>query len=64
MLVPKYRHGVLTKEVGEAVRDEIKKLRLWLEVLILEGHGCKDHIHLRHSSKSQELIVKIGRAHV
>ena len=46
VLVPKYRYGVFTKEVGEAIRDEIKKLCLWLEVVILEGHVCKDHIHL------------------
>ncbi len=46
MLVPKYRYGVFTKEVGEAIRDEIKKLYLWLKVSILEGHVCTDHVHL------------------
>jgi len=46
VLVPKYRYGVFTKEVREAVRDEIKKLCQWLQVIIVEGHVCKDHVHL------------------
>jgi putative transposase len=46
VLVPKYRYSVFGKPVKIAVRDEIKKLCLWLQVKILEGHVCKDHIHL------------------
>jgi len=46
VLVPKYRYGVFEKDVKEAVRDEIKKLCIWMEVQIIEGHVCRDHIHL------------------
>lgn len=46
VLVPKYRYKVFEKEVKEAVRDELKKLCLWLQVPIMEGHIAKDHVHL------------------
>jgi len=46
VLVPKYRYKIFTKEVKKALRDEIKKLCLWLGIMIIEGHICKDHIHL------------------
>jgi len=46
VLVPKYRYKVFNKEVREAARDEIKKLCTWLQILIIDGHVCKDHIHL------------------
>ena len=38
VLVPKYRYKVFEKAVKEAVRDELKKLCLWLKVTIVEGH--------------------------
>ena len=46
VFVPKYRYKIFTKEVNEAVRDEIRKLCTWLDVGIVEGHVCSDHIHL------------------
>jgi putative transposase len=46
VLVPKYRYKVFTTEVKEAVRDEIKKLCLWLGIQIIAGHVCADHIHI------------------
>ena len=46
VFLPKYRYKVFTKDVKEAVRDEIKKLCLWMKVGIIEGHVCKDHVHL------------------
>ena len=46
VLVPKYRYKVFEKEVKEAVRDELKKLCLWLRIPIVEGHITKDHVHL------------------
>ena len=46
VLVPKYRYNTFTKEVKLAVKDEIKKLCLWMGVEIIAGHVCKDHIHL------------------
>ena len=46
VFVPKYRYKIFTKEVKEAVRDEMKKLWTWLGIEILEGHVCSDHTHL------------------
>jgi putative transposase len=46
VLVPKYRYKIFTRNVKIAIRDEIKKLCLWLGITIIEGHVCKDHIHL------------------
>jgi len=46
VLVPKYRYKVFEKEIREAVRDELKKLCLWLQVVIIEGNVCKDHVHI------------------
>ena len=46
VFVPKYRYEIFTREVKEALRNEMRKLCTWLEVGIIEGHVCKDHIHL------------------
>jgi len=46
VLVPKYRYKVFNNEVKNAAKDEIKKLCTWLQIPIIEGHVCKDHIHL------------------
>ena len=46
VLVPKYRYKVFEKEVKVAVRDELKKLCLWLRIPIVEGHVTEDHVHL------------------
>ena len=46
VFVPKYRYKIFTKEVKEAVRDEMRKLCTWMGIEILEGHVCSDHIHL------------------
>jgi putative transposase len=46
VLVPKYRYKVFEKEVKVAVRDELKKLCLWLRIPIVEGHVAADHVHL------------------
>lgn len=46
VLVPKYRYNIFTQEVKLAIRDELRKLCSWLEIIIIEGHVCKDHIHL------------------
>ena len=34
ILVPKYRYKVFKREVKEAHRDELKKLCVWLQILI------------------------------
>ena len=46
VIVPKYRYKVFEKEIRESVRDEIKKLCVWMRIEIVEGHVCKDHVHL------------------
>ena len=46
VVVPKYRYDVFRKEIREAVRDELKKLCVWMRIEIIEGHVCKDHVHL------------------
>lgn len=46
VLVPKYRYQIFTGEVREFLRDEIKKLCMWMKVEIIEGHVCKDHIYI------------------
>ena len=46
VLVPKYRYKIFEKEVRIAVRDELKKLCLWMQIVICEGNVCKDHVHL------------------
>ena len=46
VLVPKYRYKVFNREVKESVRDGLKKLCTWMRIEIIEGHVCKDHVHL------------------
>jgi putative transposase len=46
LIVAKYRHKVFSKNIREAVRDEIKKLCVWLSIEVIEGHVSKDHIHM------------------
>jgi putative transposase len=46
VIVPKYRYQVFSREVKESIKDELRKLCLWMRVQIIEGHVCKDHIHM------------------
>jgi putative transposase len=46
VIVPKYRYKVFGKDLKKAVRDELKKLCLWMKITIIEGHVCKDHVHM------------------
>lgn len=46
VIVPKDRYKVFLKNIIEAVRDEIKKLCVWLRIEVIEGHVLKDHIHI------------------
>ena len=46
VIVPKYRYKFLSKEVKESVRDELRKLCVWMRIEILEGKVCDDHIHM------------------
>lgn len=46
VLVPKYRYKIFTRQIRESVREEIRKLRVWMRIEIIEGHVCADHIHI------------------
>lgn len=46
VLVPKYRYKIFTKEIGNAVKDEMKKLCQWMKIDIIQGNISKDHIRL------------------
>ncbi len=46
VLVPEYRYKIFDRELKLAVRDEIKKLCIWMRVGLIEGHVCDDHIHI------------------
>lgn len=46
VLVPKYRYKTFNHEVKLGVKDELKKLCLWLGIQIVTGNVCKDHVHL------------------
>jgi putative transposase len=46
VLVPKYRYQIFGKDIKVAVKDELKKLCLWLQLTIIQGHIAKDHIHM------------------
>ena len=46
VVVPKYRYKVFSREVREAVREEIKRLCRWMRIEILEGHVGEDHVHI------------------
>ncbi len=59
VFVPKYRYKVFTKEVKEAVRDEMRKLCAWLKVGVVEGHVCSDHIHLCVSIPPKYSIAEV-----
>ena len=46
VILPKYRYKVFNKELKEALRDGLKKLSVWLQIEILEGHIAKDHVYM------------------
>ena len=46
VLVPKYRYKVFNREIQIFVKEELKKLCTWMRIEIIEGHVCKDHIHM------------------
>ena len=59
VFVLKYRYKIFTKEVKEAVRDEIRKLCAWLGIGIIEGYVCSDHIHLCISISPKYSIAEV-----
>ena len=46
MWVPKYRYQVLVKEIKPKLKEILTELCNWLDIKILEGAVCPDHIHM------------------
>ena len=46
VIVPKYRYKFFGKDVRTGVKDELKKLCVWMRTEILGGKVCEDHIHM------------------
>lgn len=46
VILPKYRYKIFTNDIKKAVRDELRKLCMWLGIKIIEGKVSEDHVHL------------------
>lgn len=46
VFIPKYRKPVLTKQVGERLRDLVREICKSHDIEILKGHVRPDHVHL------------------
>lgn len=60
--VPKYRYAVLVREIKSRLKEILAPLCEWLEILILEGAICPDHVHMYLSvppKHSQAHVMKI-----
>ena len=60
--VPKYRYAVLVEQVENKVREILHELCDWLDIVIIEGAICVDHIHLYVSvppKHSPSFVMKI-----
>jgi len=44
--VPKYRYHILIKEVKPRLKEILSELCNWLDILIIEGAICSDHVHM------------------
>jgi putative transposase len=44
--VPKYRYHVLVKEVKPGLKQILSELCDWLDITIIEGAICTDHVHM------------------
>lgn len=44
--VPKYRYHILIKEVKPRLKELLVELCEWLDILIIEGAICSDHVHM------------------
>ena len=44
--VPKYRYHVLVKEVKPGLKQILTELCDWLDITIIEGAICSDHVHM------------------
>ena len=44
--MPKYRYQVLIKDVKSRLKDILGELCNWLDITIIEGGMCSDHVHM------------------
>lgn len=44
--VPKYRYHILLKDIKKRLKDILIELCEWLDIKILEGAVCSDHVHM------------------
>ena len=44
--VPKYRYHVLVKEIKPRLKEILAELCNWLDITIIEGAICSDHVHM------------------
>ena len=44
--VPKYRYHVLVQEIKPRLKELLVELCNWLDVTIIEGAICSDHVHM------------------
>ena len=44
--IPKYRYGVLVDQVSDSLKVILQELCDWLDIVIIEGAICSDHVHL------------------
>ena len=59
---PKYRYGVLVDKVKPRVQEVLRDLCDWLDIVIIEGSICVDHIHMYLSvppKHSPSYVMKI-----
>ena len=59
---PKYRYGVLLENVKPRLQDIFRDLCDWLDIVIVEGSICVDHIHMYLSvppKHSPSYVMKI-----
>jgi len=57
--VPKYRYHVLVKEIKPRLKELLVELCNWLDITIIEGAICSDHVHMYLS-----VLPKYSPAHV
>ena len=62
--VPKYRYQILVKEVKPRLKVILTELCEWLDITIIEGAICSDHVHVyvsvppKHSPATVMKILK------
>jgi putative transposase len=44
--IPKYRYQVLVKDVKPRLKEILAELCNWLDIMIIEGAICSDHVHM------------------